>query len=283
MTLSSSPTPQPPGRSNLALRIGAAAVLIPLTLLAAWMGGWVWLAVVTLVAIGLYVEWLDLVGARTPMTLAAGLVALLVVATAFGLGRIAATWVLIALTLAVLALLLSPKRGWVLMGSFYALAALAASVLLRGSAQESHSEGFAAILFVLLLVWMTDTGGYVAGRSIGGPKLAPTISPNKTWAGALGGFAGALMVAAIFAMAGQGRVLPLLAVAAALSVASQAGDLFESAVKRRFGVKDSGNLIPGHGGLLDRLDGFVAAVTLAAIIGLLRGGGDGASRGLMVW
>ena len=108
-------------------------------------------------------------------------------------------------------------------------------------------------------------------------------SPKKTWAGAIGGFVLSLVVAAGFSALGLGRLLPLLALAAALTVASQLGDLFESAVKRRFGVKDSSHIIPGHGGLLDRLDGYVFAIVVAALIGFLRGGADGVGRGLMVW
>jgi phosphatidate cytidylyltransferase len=138
-------------------------------------------------------------------------------------------------------------------------------------------------MFVMLIVWVTDIGGYFAGRGIGGPKLWPRVSPKKTWAGAIGGFAASLAVAAGFAACGFGKILPMLLLGAVLSVASQLGDLFESAVKRRFGVKDSSHIIPGHGGLLDRLDGFVAAVVVAAIFGLLRGGADGVGRGLMVW
>ena len=138
-------------------------------------------------------------------------------------------------------------------------------------------------MFVLLVVWVTDIGGYFAGRGIGGPKLWPRVSPKKTWAGAIGGFAASLVVAAGFAALGLGKTGPLLLLGAVLSIASQLGDLFESAVKRRFGVKDSSHIIPGHGGLMDRLDGFVAAVVLAAIFGLLRGGADGVGRGLMVW
>ena len=143
--------------------------------------------------------------------------------------------------------------------------------------------GFEALVLILLVVWVTDIGGYFAGRGIGGPKLWPRVSPKKTWAGAVGGFAASLAVAAGFAALGLGKTGTLLLLGAVLSIASQLGDLFESAVKRRFGVKDSSQIIPGHGGLLDRLDGFVAAVVLAAIFGILRGGVDGVGRGLMVW
>jgi phosphatidate cytidylyltransferase len=143
--------------------------------------------------------------------------------------------------------------------------------------------GFVALMFVLLVVWVTDIGGYFAGRGLGGPKLWPRVSPKKTWAGAIGGLALSLVIAAAFALLGFGRMLPLLLLGTALSVVSQLGDLFESAIKRRFGVKDSSQIIPGHGGLLDRLDGFVAAIVFAALIGFMRGGLDGVGRGFMVW
>jgi phosphatidate cytidylyltransferase len=138
-------------------------------------------------------------------------------------------------------------------------------------------------MLILLVVWVTDIGGYFAGRGIGGPKLWPRVSPKKTWAGAVGGVAASLLVAEAFVAFGLGETGPTLLLGAVLSIVSQLGDLFESAVKRRFGVKDSSHIIPGHGGLLDRLDGYVAAVVLAAIFGFLRGGVDGVGRGLMVW
>jgi phosphatidate cytidylyltransferase len=144
-------------------------------------------------------------------------------------------------------------------------------------------NGFVALVFVLLVVWVTDIGGYFAGRGIGGPKLWSRVSPKKTWAGAIGGFVGSLVVAAGFVAFDFGKAGWLVLLGAILSIVSQLGDLFESAVKRRFGVKDSSHIIPGHGGLLDRLDGFVAAIVLAAILGVVRGGMDGAGRGLMVW
>ena len=171
------------------------------------------------------------------------------------------------------------KRGWVASGLVYAAAALIATILVRRDADF----GFIGLMFVLLVVWVTDIGGYFAGRGIGGPKLWPRVSPKKTWAGAIGGLVLALVIAAGFALLGFGRMVPLLLLGAALSVVSQLGDLFESAVKRRFDVKDSSHIIPGHGGLLDRLDGFVAAIVVAALIGFTRGGLDGIGRGFMVW
>ncbi len=185
----------------------------------------------------------------------------------------------LGLGLVVVAVLAIGHRSWAAAGFVYTAAAQLASYVVR----FDHTYGWFALVLVLLVVWASDIGGYAAGRSIGGAKLAPRVSPNKTWAGAIGGFAGSLVVAAGWAAAGSGKIVPIMLVGAVLSVASQLGDLFESAVKRRFGVKDSSHIIPGHGGLLDRLDGYVAAIVLAAILGLVRGGLDGVGRGLMVW
>jgi phosphatidate cytidylyltransferase len=254
-------------------------VLAPSAIAIAYAGGWFWLGLVTLAAIGLYVEWLTIVGARTPRVMAAGIVTLFGAAVWLGIGRIGATYVIVALGVIVAALLSPHRRGWAALGGCYAFAALIASVAVR----LDQVWGFTALMFVLLIVWVTDIGGYFAGRGIGGPKLWPRVSPKKTWAGAIGGFVASLFVAAGFAAFGLGKTGPLVLLGAVLSVASQLGDLFESAVKRRFGVKDSSHIIPGHGGLLDRLDGFVAAVVLAAIFGFLRGGADGVGRGLVVW
>jgi phosphatidate cytidylyltransferase len=204
---------------------------------------------------------------------------LAIAGVSLALGHIDAALIFFGLGFAAVAVLTPERRIWAATGFGYAAAAELASVLVR----LDPVEGWRALLLVLLVVWVTDIGGYFAGRGIGGPKLAPRISPNKTWAGAIGGFVASLVVAGGFAAAGLGRTIPLLLLGSALSIASQLGDLFESSVKRRFGVKDSSHIIPGHGGLLDRLDGFVAAIALAAFFGLLRGGVDGVGRGLMIW
>jgi phosphatidate cytidylyltransferase len=264
---------------NLLIRIIVALVLAPLAVAIAYFGGWLWIALVALAAVGLYVEWLTVVGAVQVGTALPGATALLIAGICLVWGRIDASLMVLALGLAAVAWLSPLVRGWTVGGFCYAAAAEMASVLIR----LDQAWGFAALLLVLLVVWGTDIAGYFAGRGIGGPKLWPRVSPGKTWAGALGGFAASLVVAAGFAACGLGRPGPLLLLGSALSIVSQLGDLFESAIKRRFGVKDSSHIIPGHGGLLDRLDGFVAAAVLAAIFGLLRGGVDGVGRGLMVW
>lgn len=152
----------------------------------------------------------------------------------------------------------------------YGLAALAALLWLRH--QPAH--GRETILWVLACIWATDIGAYFVGRAAGGAKLAPRISPGKTWAGLVGGMAWAAVASAAAGYAfGLGETVPLAVIGAALAVVGQAGDLLESAAKRRAGVKDSGHLIPGHGGLLDRIDGLMAVLVAVGVVRLLAGAG----------
>ena len=272
------------GSRNLLVRILVALVLAPLAIAIAHAGGWPWAVLVTLAAAGLYVEWLMIIGvARETRMAASGAAALAISGLCLAVGWIDASLVATGLGLAAVALLSPQRRIWAATGFLYAAAAEITSVLVR----LDQVYGFVALILILLVVWVTDIGGYFAGRGIGGPKLWPQVSPKKTWAGAIGGFVASLAVAAGFAAFAKTvpplKLGPLLLLAAALSVVSQLGDLFESAVKRHFGVKDSSHIIPGHGGLMDRLDGYVAAVVVAAIFGLLRAGVDGVGRGLMVW
>lgn len=151
----------------------------------------------------------------------------------------------------------------------YSIAALMALLWLR------HQPGFgrATILWILACVWATDIGAYFIGSYAGGAKLAPSISPSKTWSGLVGGVcASAVASAACTLVFDAGDALVLAVTGVAIAVVAQAGDLLESAAKRRAGVKDSGRIIPGHGGILDRIDGLIAALVLIAIIRLLTGG-----------
>jgi phosphatidate cytidylyltransferase len=265
---------------NLRTRIIAALVLAPAAIGIAWAGGFLWIGLVTLAAIGMYVEWLTIVGtAQEKQTVAAGIAALVLSGLSLALGYGAFSLVVLVIGTAAVAAVSRRLRLWSVAGFCYAAAAAFASAQVR----LDDAYGFVALIFVMLVVWAADIGGYFAGRGIGGPKLWPRVSPKKTWAGAIGGFAGGLVVAAGFAAIGIGKLTPLLLLAAFLSVVSQSGDLFESAVKRRFGVKDSSQIIPGHGGLLDRLDGFVAAIVVAALFGFLRGDANGIGHALMIW
>jgi phosphatidate cytidylyltransferase len=169
---------------------------------------------------------------------------------------------------------------WVASGIVYAAAMFAAPVILR----SDPAFGLLAIVLLFAIVWSTDIFGYFAGRAIGGPKLMPAVSPKKTWSGAIAGTLGAMIVAILVAkLFGSFSTVAIAAVALLLSVCAQTGDLFESWIKRKFGVKDSSQLIPGHGGVMDRLDGFWAAAVAGCIIGLLHGGFDAPARGLLVW
>lgn len=172
---------------------------------------------------------------------------------------------------------------WLVAGGSYAAVTLIAPVTLRGL-RPDQAYGFSAIVFLFAIVWITDIMGYAVGRAVGGRKLWRAVSPNKTWSGAIGAMVGAL-VAGLTVAAWDGMALaPIAILAMILSMVAQGGDLFESAIKRKFGAKDTSDLIPGHGGLMDRLDGFIAAALAAALIGVWRGGGlDGAARGLLVW
>ena len=232
--------------SNLALRVISSAVLAPLAILVAWLGGATFVALSTIAASIVLWEWAGLVKAQ-------------------GLARgQGAAWF----------------GAWMLAGLLYAGVLLLAPVALRRDA----ALGFAAIMFLFALVWATDIAAYFAGRAIGGPKLWRAVSPNKTWAGALGGAVGAV-AAGLAVLQLMGLVLSPIHVllALALSAAAQAGDLLESAIKRHFDAKDASQLIPGHGGLMDRLDGFLTAAAAAVMVGFARAGVCEPARGLLIW
>lgn len=156
--------------------------------------------------------------------------------------------------------------GWRIGGFFYCLLPAIALLWIRERAEfEGIGTGFDLLIWVFLVVWATDIGAYFAGRAIGGPKLAPSISPNKTIAGLVGGVASAALISGWWAQS-QGLPTILYGMAVPFAVAAQGGDLFESGLKRRAGVKDSGTWLPGHGGLLDRLDGLVPVSVLTAAL-----------------
>lgn len=268
--------------SDLRLRVASALVLVPLAVGSAYLGGWPFAIFWGVAAAGVLWEWLALACGRTePKVLGAGGVALVAALVLVGTGR-ADLAGLAALAGAAAAAWLGPwdARLWTAGGVVYAGALLIAVVVLRADA----ALGFVAIVFLFAVVWATDILAYFVGRALGGPKLWPAVSPKKTWSGALGGTVAAVVLGVAAAkLGGATRLAPVAGVALALSAISQFGDLMESAIKRRFGVKDASHLIPGHGGLMDRLDGFMAAAVAAAAFGVLRGGVEAPARGLLAW
>ncbi|MGH6674661.1 MAG: phosphatidate cytidylyltransferase [Xanthobacteraceae bacterium] len=278
------------GGRNIRLRIGSAVVLAPLVLAAAYAGGRVFLGLCAVASAGILWEWTRLVTGRSdPRLLGAGGAALVAALALVGLGDPGAAFIVIgagaALAGTIAAVGSARRTGWrgalwAAGGVLYAGVAFLGPALLRRDAEL----GFRAFLFLAASVWMTDVCAYAVGRTVGGPLLWPRVSPNKTWAGAIGGLVGGVAGGLVVAYAGgTGGLAVVGVIALVLSAIAQAGDLFESAVKRRFGAKDSSQLIPGHGGLMDRLDGFLVAALTALAIGVLHQGTAAPAHGLLLW
>jgi len=265
-----------PARSASALRqrVASALVLAPIGLAAAWFGPPL-LSVVVAVAAGLMAwEWgrLCRIGRSGGVPVIAAIVIVVVASVA------AATFALPRPALAV-AMLGSVVVGVLSRGGFQALLVAAGmlwialpSIALIWLALDPRA-GWATTLWILAVVWATDIGAFAAGRTFGGPRLAPRFSPNKTWSGLLGGVVCAALVGgASGLLLDSAYVVPLMLLSGVLAVGAQAGDLVESIAKRHFGVKDSSGLIPGHGGLLDRLDGMLTVIPAVALLTLFGGG-----------
>ena len=270
------------GRSNLILRVVSSLVLAPVAIASAYFGGIVFVLLWTAAALCVIWEWDTLVCAHEKNPgLTIGAVAIAGASILLILGRTATVIALVALGMLGAATLSSRAlRGWCVAGVLYAGVLLIAPVLLRRDA----AFGFQALMFLFLVVWATDVVAYFCGRAFGGPKLMPSVSPKKTWSGAIGGTAGGVLGGvAVAVYFGTPRLAAIALVAVVLSVASQAGDLLESSIKRRFNAKDSGSLIPGHGGVMDRVDGFVIAALIAAMLGVSRGGVESPAQGLLIW
>jgi phosphatidate cytidylyltransferase len=236
---------------DFSMRTASAAILAPVALLALWHGGLAWTLLIAVAMAGLGAEWARLAGLWKFYPLPLFLLLVLVVSVLSG-------WLAGFLLLAGLTCAVFWSSGW-LAAAGLPYAGIGGLSLLWLRLQPA--QGFRDTLFLVIVIWGTDIGAYLVGRLLGGPKLAPAISPGKTWSGSIGGLlAGGAGGAAL---AGGWLALPA---ALALSVFAQAGDLLESAIKRKLGVKDSGRTIPGHGGLFDRLDGFLAAAPVAALL-----------------
>lgn len=289
----SSPRPSPQSAAKPALtgfqkRLLSAAILLPVTIVALWLGDLVWNALIFVFALVMGWEWCAICARRrlaqelypgggltlaVIVMLATVIAALLPVFVTLPFSRPSNLLVVIA-GAALATIVAWPRRGvqalWFGLGVLYVVPASLAAVAIRAQA----GDGLPTEIWIVALVVAADTGAYMAGRSIGGPKLAPRISPNKTWAGLAGAIVSAAIIGAVTAkLVGRPSLLPLTLVSGLLAIVEQGGDLFESFFKRHFGVKDSGRIIPGHGGVLDRVDGLLAVILAVAGLELALGEG----------
>ena len=255
------------------LRVISALVLAPVALALTYAGGLAFDLLVLAAAVAMAHEWNGICnkGAAVPgAVLIAAAVATVGLAAAGRLDLALGSVPLFAILCLIVARLGHGEGAWSFAGVVYVTVPCITIVWLRAD----PDLGLVTILWLLAVVWATDIFAYAAGRGIGGPKLAPRISPKKTWAGLGGGMLGAAAVGGVAAVILEGPgILALAAVSGGLAIVAQLGDLWESLAKRRFGVKDSGTLIPGHGGVLDRLDGFMAAAPAVALAALVSGSG----------
>jgi len=262
-------------------RVAAAVAMGSVAVAATWIGGFLFAAFWWLASIVVLWEWQRLVGGERLIVarVGAGAVALALAALSALHDSIAGVVAALILGAATVGWIAGGRQGiWAAAGVLYAGALVASVGLLR----VSPSFGMASILWLFAVVWGADIAAYFAGRLIGGPRLWPRVSPGKTWAGAIvGAFAGAAL--GLMLGAWTNRLAALFWLGLATAIVSELGDLFESALKRRFGVKDSSGLIPGHGGLMDRLDAFTSASFFAAVVAILHPKGDYIASGLFQW
>ncbi|HHY51371.1 MAG TPA: phosphatidate cytidylyltransferase [Alphaproteobacteria bacterium] len=275
----------PPARrpwADLGPRLLSAAVLIVITVAGLYAGGYVFAALVGAVFAGCYREWERMVTLQ-PLTPVGGvLIGLLALAALlFPLWGPLATAAAVAVAVAVGAVADRSVARWRAGGLVFLGVIVTAALAIRGTG----FDGVLAGVYLGVVVWMTDTGAFFTGRQIGGEKLAPDISPGKTWSGAIGGLAfgtlAGLVVWLIIVPASPWWIG--LGFSGLISVLGQLGDLAESAIKRRFRIKDSGDIIPGHGGLMDRLDSLTFPLLLVFAVGLARGGIDSVAAGFLRW
>ena len=255
---------QPNGRrQELATRTVVGLALVGFALAILWSGGFAFWLITTIIGIVMLGEWSNLAGAdaatvrRMQFTLSVPLAIMCPLAAGphfFALGLIAAAAVFT---------LVSTKRRVLALGIIYTGLPVLALLLIR-----KQPDGLLFAIWAMALVWMCDIGAFFVGRAFGGPRLAPMISPNKTWAGFVGGIIAAGAFGAVLHV-GWGLPMRLTLATPLLAVVAQAGDLYESWLKRQAGVKDSGTILPGHGGLMDRLDGLMPVAPIAAFLVML--------------
>lgn len=276
--------------TDLGPRVASAAVLLIVTVIGLYFGSYVFAALVGAVFAGCYREWERMVRLRPLTAIGGALIGLLglsaLVYPAFG--PLASLGV-IAVAMVVAAFGSAAPRWWRIGGvAFYGIV-IVALLIIRGEATWNQpgvvDTGLWAGLMLGCVIWITDTAAYFTGRQVGGEKLAPDISPGKTWSGAIGGFTAGTLVGLVvwLLVAPQSPWWIGLVLSAALSIVGQVGDLAESGIKRRFRVKDSGDIIPGHGGLMDRLDSLTFGALFVYLVGFLHAGPGAIAAGFLYW
>jgi len=281
---SSGPPDEKPSRrswADLGPRVASAVVLLPLTVVALYFGGLLFAAAVGAVFAGAFREWEQMVTLRPVTPFGYGLAGIVFVAA-----LLFPVWGPLATLGAVLvgAVVALAMRGesalWRAGGLIYFGIVVIAILALRGG----DTSGIWAGVFLGTVIWLTDTGAFFTGRQVGGEKLAPDISPGKTWSGALGGFAlGTIAGTILWHFISPAPWWVGMLLAAVTSVLGQVGDLSESALKRRFRIKDSGDIIPGHGGLMDRLDSVTFGALFLYLVGALHMGAGAVAAGFLNW
>jgi phosphatidate cytidylyltransferase len=267
--------------SDIGPRLASAAVLIALTATALYFGGYFFAGIVGVVYAGAYREWEAMVS-RAPLT-PQGMVLIGLVALSgllFPMFGVLGSAVLIAIACAIALGMGRENFVWRAAGLILFGVLIAGAVSMRGETMAGVWAG----VYLGTVVWMTDSAAFFTGRQIGGEKLAPGISPSKTWSGALGGLAlGAGAGFVVWTVLTDSPWWIGLILSISISILGQLGDLSESAVKRHFRIKDSGDLIPGHGGLMDRLDSLTFGIILIFIVGTLHSGFGSVAEGLLYW
>ncbi|HVI30530.1 phosphatidate cytidylyltransferase [Phenylobacterium sp.] len=278
-------TSLPPARrfdwSNLGLRVASAVVLVPGALFATWMGGWIFLVLIAVAVALLSIEWGGMSAPYAPVRVSLAVTVAVLSAVFLGhQGNYVLAWGAVLVGAAAAALVargVAERPADAAFGVFYIAPACICLVWLRDADHTMSVQGHWWTLMLFAVTWAADIGAFAVGSTLKGPKLWPRFSPNKTWSGFVGGLGAAMATGTLMSAL---SVFQLNLAAAALigvlvGFATMAGDLWESAIKRRFGVKDSGDLIPGHGGLLDRVDGLMFAVVVMSAARLVNHWGWG--------
>lgn len=273
-----------PKFEGLLQRVRSALVLLPFVIAPVFFGGWSFALLLAVVGVFMAREWAGLLQAKPLDGQVLG--GLTVFALLLGWANSAAeglAFTIVAFFACLAFALLRGQRATPLAGGLIYVAA----PLVTAQYFREDALGALVIGYVLLTVWAVDIFAMFCGKIIGGPKLAPVISPNKTWAGLFGAVIGAMIAAVLSFLVvvgfqlGQADFIAMLILAPLLAICSQMADLFESGIKRKYDTKDSGSIIPGHGGLLDRVDGLIGVLLLLLIVVLLRGGE--VSHALWIW